>query len=236
MEEEEKKEKHKSIATKVEPSAWRNFRKICKKKGISPYDMLQMCVYVIIRYGDDQHNLSAEMEQAMSLFEHLQGWKDALNLADPNIQRVIGEAIYFLYDPEGKKKGSIPVHVTRPFTNDWHETDKLQMTCLNDWQETANIQTIVERFFSLALPERYMRMRRLAVDMEAQSLLQLFDILIDQHAADADVATFRKEFEDARRSEWGKKEKEDIYKRKQHKDPDSPIRDFFHPNHLLDDE
>lgn len=214
--------KYKVVATKVSAESWRALRKICKKKGLTPYDFLQMVVYTIVRYGDDRHNLTADMERAMSIFEHMQGWEDALNLSDPNMQRVIGEAIYFLCDDEGKKHGTVPIHVTRPF--------------FGNWSETCNIQTIVERFFSLALPERYMRMRRLAVDMECKSLLELFDALIDQHSKDADVAHIRHEFEDARRSEWGKAEWEQPYRRKHHKDPDSPVRDLFHPNHIISDE
>ena len=213
---------YKVVATKVAPDAYVTFRKICRRLGIKSYEMLQMMVSVAIRYSDDTHNLSQEMELAMSLFEHMIGWKDALNFADPNVRREIGEAVYFLVDSEGRKKGTVPVMVRRPF--------------FGDWQETFNLQTIVERFVNLSMPERYVRLRRLAVDMECTSILQLFDKLIDLHASDADVAHIRREFEDADRSDWGVKPSEHRYKRKHHKTPDSPIRDMFHPNNLLDDE
>lgn len=210
---------YKVVGTKISTDSYVTFRKICKRLGIKSYEFIQMMVSVAIRYCDDTHNLTQEMELAMTLFEHMIGWKDALNLSDPHVRKEIAEAVYFLADKEGKKHGAVPVMVQRPF--------------FGHWQETYNLQKIVERFVCLAMPERYKRLRRLAVDMECTSLLQLFDRLIDQHAADADVAHIRKEFEDADRSEWGKKPWDQPFKRKHRKTPDST--NLFHPNNLLDD-
>ena len=165
--------------------------RIAKKKGISEYGLVQMVIDTLVRYMDDRHNLTPEMEQAMAIFEHMEGWRDAMNHADPTTRRIIGEAIYFLFDEDGKKKGCRAVHVTKPF--------------FGNWSEDMNIQHILERCICLIMPERYRRLRQLAVDMQCNSLLELFDKLIDHHSKDSDVATFRELFEDADRSEFGVK-------------------------------
>lgn len=203
----QKTEGYKVIATKVDNVSFFTFLKICRKLGIKPYEFLQMMVSVAIRYCDDRHNLTQEMELAMSLFEHMIGWKDALNIADPTVNKEISDAIYFLIDPEGKKKGTYPVMVQKPF--------------FGHWSETSNIQQIVERFLCLSLPERYRRLRLLAVDMGCSSILQLLDRLIDHHAEESDIEHIRREFEDADRSDYGNKPWEQPFKRKPHKDPDS---------------
>jgi hypothetical protein len=51
-------------------------------------------------------------------------------------------------------------------------------------------------------------------------MLELFDKLIDRHAKDSDIATFRELFEDADRSEWGRKPHAQPYRRYHHKDVD----------------
>lgn len=207
----------KVVATKIEDHAYITFKKICRKLGIKPYEYLQMMVSVGIRYCDDRYNLTQEMELAMSLFEHMVGWKDALNLADPTVNKEISDAIYFLIDSEGKKKGTYPVMVQKPF--------------FGQWSETSNIQQIVERFLCLSMPERYKRLRIMAVEQGCTSILQLLDHLIDHHSKDSDVAHFRSEFEDANRSEWGIKPWERPYRRVKHIDIDSrTMHNIFNEN------
>lgn len=211
------------MQTKVHPLTFARMKRIAKKKGISEYTLMQMVIDTLVRYMDDAHNLTPEMERAMAVFEHMEGWHNALNHADPSVQRVIGEAIYFLFDESGKKKGCRAVHVTKPF--------------FGNWTEDMNIQHILERFLCLLLPERYMRLRRLAVEMDCESLLELFDKLIDRHAKDSDIATFRELFEDANRSEFGNAPHEQPYRRRHHKDVDdmeSPT--LFEHDNFIDNE
>ena len=183
--------KYEMMQTKVHPVIYARMKRIAKMKGITEYGLVQMVIDTLVRYMDDRHNLTPEMEQAMSIFEHMEGWRDAMNHADPTTRRIIGEAIYFLFDEDGKKKGCRAVHVTKPF--------------FGNWSEDMNIQHILERCICLMMPERYRRLRMLAVEMECSSLLELFDKLIDHHSKDSDVATFRELFEDADRSEFGVK-------------------------------
>ena len=197
----EQDDRFRVMATKVSAEAREAFTKICAAKGMSPYELLQIVIDTLIRYMDDRHNMTPEMEQAMSIFEHLEGWKDAFNLADPTTQPEITEATYYLRDPE--KKGVRGVHVETPF--------------MGDWGMTYNIQEILEKTINLLMPERYKRLRLLAVDNNCSSILQLVDQLIDEHSKDADVAAMRQGFEDANRSDYGKKPAESPFKRKHYK-------------------
>lgn len=206
----EDKDRFRVRGTKVAPAIDARLDAIAAKIGMSGYEMGQMVYDTLVRYMDDAHNLTPEMEQAMAIFEHMNGWKGALNLADPTAKTEIGEATYYLYDATGKKHGTRAVHVTRP----WHEAS-------GDWEQNYNIQDIFERTVCLLTPERYRRLRSLAADQGCESLIQLLDRLLDFHGADADVAEFRRTFEDANRSEYGRTPAEAPYKRKHYRNPDT---------------
>ena len=194
-----------TIATKVSPDFKARFVAICKRKGINTYKAIQMMADTFVRYTDDRHNLTAEMEQAMALFEHLDGWDNALNFADHTAKKQIDEAIYLLA-AEGKR-GSRAVLVRRPY--------------MGQWTETANIQQILERIIEVLAPERYRRLRGLAVDMGCRSILELLDTMIANHTAEAQAEDFRREFEDCNRHDFGKPiEYGQRTKRKHHKSVD----------------
>lgn len=201
--------------TKISPFADARVAKICDKLGLSSYTITQMMYDTIIRYMDDRHNLTPEMEQAMAIFEHLSGWRDALNWADPTVQMEVGEAVYFMQDALGKKKGTRAVHVEKPF--------------MGHWTQTENVQQILERVLCLLLPERYQRLRLLAVDMDCSSVLEMIDQLIDRHGSEAAIQAVRKEFEDANRSEYGRKPADAPYRRKHYRD-----MDIIFPDHESD--
>ena len=192
------------VATKVRKESKDRLEALCKSRGMSKYDLLQMMCDTLIRYMDDRHNLTPEMEKAMSLFEHLKGWGGAFNLADSTANPQIMEATYYLRD--SSKPGVRGVHVERP----WLQSSE-------EWIQTFNIQEILEQTICLLMPERYRRLRLLAVDNDCSSILQLIDMLIDEHSKDADIAEVRQSFMDADRSEYGKKPADAPYRRKHYK-------------------
>lgn len=196
----------KLVATKLSTASADQLNRIAKSKGLTIYQLLQMVADTLIRYCDDQHNLSAEIEQAVSIFEHLQGWQNSICLADPGEEREVSEATYFI-SSKGKK-GVRAVHVEKPY--------------FGMWSETENVQKILERHFCLIFPERYRRLRLLATERECGSILELLDQLIDEHGKDSDVAALRQGFEDSSRSEWGQDTQVQKYKRHYHRTPDSP--------------
>ena len=199
------KDKYVMIGTKVSPKFAETFNRICRKKGLNKYQAIQMMVDSFVRYTDDRHNLSEEMEQLMSIFEHMDGWRDAFNLADATPDKDITEAIYLL--TANGKKGAMAVMVHRPY--------------MGDWTETVNVQAILERGIEVLMPERYRRLRALAVDMDCNSILELLDRMIDYHTIEQLNAEMRKDFEDCNRHDYGKPiEYGQRTKRKHHKGMD----------------
>ena len=188
MNENNEQEKYVMIGTKVSPKFAETFNRICRKKGLNKYQAIQMMVDTFVRYTDDRYNLSEEMSLLMSAFEHMDGWNAAFNLADTTADKQIEEAIYFLTAAERRGARAIMVH--RPY--------------FGNWTETSNVQMILERVIEVLMPERYRRLRMLAVDMECNSILELIDRMIDDHTIDQLKQNFRRAFEDCQRTDSGK--------------------------------
>lgn len=199
-------EHYKTVATKINPGAYRLLQRLARMLGMKIYELLQMYVDTSIRYMSDTHNLTPEMERAMAIFEHMTGWAGSMNFAEPTGDKSISEAIYFLTSP--KKKGCRAVLVTLPF--------------LGKMGQTENVQRIVERTMELVCPERYRRLRLLAAEHNCQSILDMIDRLIDYHSTDSDTEEMRKMFEDALRAENNKPVAYgERTKRKKHYTPDT---------------
>ena len=188
------------VGTKVSPRANERLEALAARKGLTKYELVQMVCDTLIRYMDDRHNLTPDMEQAMSIFEHLNGWSGALNLADPTATPQVGEAIYFLSDDSGKKRGMRAVMVQRPF--------------MGQWTQNYNVQEILERVMSCLAPEMYMRLRNMAASLECSSMVELLNFLLDMHSRDEDLRSFRECFEDNDRSDYGIKPVASPYKRR----------------------
>lgn len=205
-------EKYKTIATKISPHAYDRLTALAAARDMTIYDIIQMSVDTLIRYMDDRHNLSKEMEQAMSIFEHMIGWADALNLADPAVAREVAEAVYILQDPDGKKKGFRAVMVEKPFCGLWNQT--------------ANVQQIFDRLFNILMPDMYMKLYRAKILMGYHSVVEVINALADADAIAHLNEEFRKEFEDAGRADNARAVR---YGRKahgfQHRTPDSVAQD-----------
>lgn len=196
----------KNIGTKVSPEAYEILSSICAKKQISLYDLLQMLCDVIVRYTSDSQNLQPDMEEAIMLFEHMDNWKRAYNLCDYTADKQVTEATYFVGDP--KKEGTRAIHVKAPF--------------FGDWTQDTNVSSIFERTCCLMMPTRYKRMRMLAQEHGCHSLIEMIDSMIGEQEKEDSLRDIRSEFEDARRSNFGKKADEDVrYKRVMHRTVDS---------------
>ena len=206
-------ERYITLATKVSRTAAEQLARIAKKKGMTIYELIQMVCDTLIRYMDDRHNLSEEMERAMSIFEHLTGWADALNLADPTVHKEVAQAVYiFQSSPDTPRKGFRAKMVSKPF--------------MGTWEETSNVMDIFERIFNICMPELYMKMFRARIILGCERVSEVINML-----ADADVIThlngeLRQEFEDAARMDNGK---DYGYGQKtkglQHRTPDSVAQD-----------
>lgn len=183
-------ERYVPLATKVSRHAAEQLARIAKKKNMTIYELIQMVCDTLIRYMDDRHNLSAEMERAMSIFEHMVGWADALNLADPTLNREVSQAVYILQDGDGKKRGFRAAMVTKPF--------------FGIWDETENVQVIFERIFNVCLPELYMKLFRAKIILECNSVTEVINLLCDAEVIARMDDENRREFEGVARTEGGK--------------------------------
>lgn len=176
---------------KVSPDAAAYTHAIAHRLGTTGYGMVQMVCDILLRYKDDRHNLSPEMERIMQVFDHMNGWDESFNLADPTVQREVGEAIYFLQDSKGQKKGVRAVHVTKPY--------------FGKRTQTVNIQEIFDRVIRLMFPDRYDRLHKMRVEMDCNSLLDMIDQILTDHQREQDNEELRQMFSDCERHEWGRK-------------------------------
>jgi hypothetical protein len=205
-------EKYKNVSSKLSKYSIERLTRIAQKKNMSIYQLIQMVCDTIIRYMDDRHNLSEEIERAMAVFEHMTGWADALNLADPTANKEVAQAVYILQDAEGEKRGFRAKMIDKPFCGIWTETD--------------NVMDIFERIFNICMPELYTKLFRARIILGCKRVSEVINML-----ADADVimhlnGELRQEFEDAARMDngkgygYGQKTKA-----KQHRTPDSVAMD-----------
>ena len=205
-------EKFVSLATKVSRHAAEQLARIAKKKGLTIYELMQMVVDTLIRYGDDRHNLTEEMERAMSIFEHLVGWADALNLADPTVHKEVCQAVYIFQDADGGKKGFRAKLVSKPFCG--------------IWEEDSNVMHIFERIFNICMPELYLKLYRARIVLGCETVSEVINMLADAEVIMQLNKEYRQEFEDAARADNGKGY---AYgqktKGKQHRTPDSLAQD-----------
>lgn len=181
------KKGYEMMQTKVSPETFERIKQIEAKLHLKAYGLIQNMVDCIVRYMDDRHNLTPEIEQAMSIFEHLIGWADALNLADPTVKKEVAEAIYFMEDPQGVKKGVRAVHVTRPY--------------FDEWKQDYNVQHILDRTISLLFPDVYKRLLKVMEHLDFKSITEFLNFVVDHFQAEADIEELRNLFEDAARAE-----------------------------------
>lgn len=187
-------------------SAWSHLRlmKILQKKKLNFYYLIQNFCDTIIRYMDSKHNLTPMVEKSINMFEHLIGWQSNFNLCSDEAEPEIAEATYYMTDKNGKP-GVRVVHVERPF--------------FDKWKQTFNLQEILERFICLTFPTLYKRLRFIAVCRECNSILELLIDIVGELEREEDKKEMLEPFEDADRSEFGKKPWEQPFKRRHHKDP-----------------
>lgn len=180
-----------SVAGKISTWSYGRIMRILKAKKLNIYQMIQNFCDTIIRYMDDKHNRTPEVERAMNTFEHMIGWEDNFNLCDPNTKPEISEATYYLSDftNDKAKKGVRVVHVERPL--------------MDKWTQTFNVQQILERFMCLTFPSLYRRLRLIAVCRDCNSILELLIDIVGELEREEDKKELSAPFEDADRGDFG---------------------------------
>lgn len=202
------------LNAKVSEYAYQIFCRIAKKKGLTVNEMMKAACECLVRYMSDAHNLTPELEQMMSVFEHGE-WKDSINLLDVKGEYEIVGSIYFIQ--EKGKKGVRPIMVDKPF--------------FNQWTQNVNVVNILERFICECTPDLYKRLRLIGSERGISSAFETIFTLCALYGEDAYDRYFREEFEDANRSEYGLKPHEGSpFRRKHHKDVDTQTGLDFRPH------
>lgn len=193
------------VQTKVSSVAYAQLQGICKKYGITLYDLLQMFCDCIIRYMYTEHNLDDNLMRIIRMFEGLPGWHVSMRLTDEMDENVeIVEAFYVIR--RRKRKGATRmVHVVRPMLHGDAE----------GWTATYNIQQQLERFMELTNKSLYEHLRRLAVDLGTESILDVLHTIANLYQDNPDEKALRLEFENNDWSERGRKTTQDtLYARR----------------------
>ena len=217
-------EKYKNVSSKLSKYSIERLTRIAQKKNMSIYTLIQMVCDTLIRYMDDRHNLSEEIERAMAIFEHMTGWADALNLADPTANKEVAQAVYILQDADGEKRGFRAKMVDKPFCGIWNETD--------------NVMDIFERIFNICMPELYMKLFRARIILGCERVSEVINMLADAEVIKHLNGELRQEFEDAARADNGRSVG---YGQKtkglQHRTPDSVSEDHrYQQTHIVFDD
>lgn len=174
--------KFEQIQTKVSPEMFVRLKAIEKAHGVSIFKMLRMLAECIIRFMDDQHNLSEDLLRVIRMFENIPGWKRSICLAAGVEDMEIVEAFYVLR--EKGKNGNRLVHVERPV-----------MAGDEQWTATYNIQTMMERWMELMNPSLYRHLRQLSVDFGNESILDTISTIATRYKDNEDEVALRLEFE-----------------------------------------
>ena len=186
------------INTKVTPNVMKQLRNICAKLGITYYKMLHMMIDCIIRYMSDWTNRTPEMERAMGVLDHMQGWKDAVNFSEHDKDMELYAFIGFFGRKDSKGLRGVMCEDTGFFGN---------------WRQTKNVQEIFEAMLNWLYPERYKKMRIAAARRGLASQLDLLDRLLDEELQGSDADAIREEFEDCARTDYGQRATDHKYKR-----------------------
>lgn len=186
-----KDEKYQMLQTKVSPASLALMEGLCARRGLSKYGLIQSVIDVLIRYMDDRHNLTPELQRLMLLFERTEGWGEGFNLTDPNVQQEVSAAIYFVNDANNKgKTGTRAVMVEHPF--------------FGAPVETLNVDTITSAFLRLVHPAIYRRLVNAARERDCGSPLELVITLLEESESDRDTEQVRELFADCMRADNGR--------------------------------
>ena len=171
------------LVTRVSPEIGARMLAICDQYGFSVFHCLRMLAEVMVRMGDDRHNLTPELMRIIRQFENIPGWSKSICLADEEQEIGIVEAIYIIR-AKGKEGYRLCL-VERPMM----DGDAY------GWSATYNVQRILERFIEVMNPSLYKHLRLLAVDMGTTSMLDTIQRIADEFMENPDEIELRKQFE-----------------------------------------
>ena len=164
-------EEYKAIATKVSQQAAAMLDAVCRKNGITLYELLQTICDCAIRYMSDEHRLSNDLQRIMEIFfSELRN--SNFRISDYTQDPGIIEAILILGDR--KHKGNRAVLVEEPFfgntTENWNEPQQL------------------EAYLSKVMPLLYRRIRMVGAELDTRTAYETIYMLVTQALTNDTIA------------------------------------------------
>lgn len=177
------------IQTKVSDVAWAKLQGIEEKFGVSTFKLLQMLCDCIIRFMDDETNLSEDLTRIIRMFDDVKGWGRAACLANEDDKWVIDEAVYIM-----RAKGKSGLRMCKVSRQKWINTEEGRKF---EGAVTYNVQKIVERIIEVANPSLYRHLRDVAIeDFGTESIIDTLHKLVSLHKENPDEKELRQQFED----------------------------------------
>lgn len=154
------------ISTKVSPETADQLDAICLAMGVDKYHIFQWFVQALVRMASPHHQLSPDIQKLMAVLESSVSWQKAFNICAPRKEIDISQMVLILQQKD--KEGFGAIMLDKPFMGECRQSE-----CVDD---------IIERTIEVCLPGVYRRLRRLAVDMDCQSISDLLITLIDSQS------------------------------------------------------
>ena len=171
-----------TVSARVTTEAKARLESLCKQQGFNINTMVKMLCECLIRFMDDEHNLSEDLRRIIRMFEDIPGWKKAFSLTDDWGGVEIIEAFYVLR--KRGHEGTRMAHVTRPML----ENDEM------GWTMTYNTQLQLERFIEVNYPSLYRHLRSLSIELGNESIWDTLNTIVNQYRENPDEEELRLQF------------------------------------------
>lgn len=188
----------KTVATKVTPHCHELLERICAKRNVSIYNLLSMFIDIIIRYMDDRHNLSTEIERAITLFDDFPLKRKMLCIADSMDSLEAITAVYILgsRSRQGQKAVLVERDAFDRLTEDW------------------NTSHIIDKVMNVCCPSLYKKLRIKAIALHVDTVFAVIEYNMHIAETEDDLTALRDEFEDCRRTDFGQTPADPVVKSK----------------------
>lgn len=198
---EERNQGYKVMATKVHPLVAAAIEQLCRQRGITVYELLQLALTSAMRYMSQDNQLDYNLERLISMFfSELGRFSQTFRTADPSAKPEVTDAICFLGD-QRKGEGRQSVLVSNPW--------------MGEARENWNVTVQLEAFISMTFPEWYKKLRLLGTQLGTSNFYETIQhLILHELEHDTDAEFLREIFSDNRRGDFGQQPNEDgPYKR-----------------------
>ena len=156
-----------NISTKIKPETAEILNMICKARGISIYDFLQLVIQFIIEAAKAHTPPTPKIRMLLDMLRVDAGWNNAYNFANFKARQDIAQVILILqqYDNKQTRSGFGLVMIDKPYMDDARQT-----LCVDD---------ILERVTEVSMRGLYRELQRVGANHDCDSLRETLTLLCD---------------------------------------------------------